>query len=49
VLVGDAHPENERDLARWGAPVLARLPRVDDPATRFDDLVAVLRREGGFP
>lgn len=42
VLVGDAHAENERDLARWGAPVLARLPRVTLPEG-FGALVDALR------
>jgi dethiobiotin synthetase len=39
VLVGDPHAENERDLARWGAPVLARLPRVPEVRGDFDALV----------
>lgn len=39
VLVGPPHPDNERDLATHGAPVLCRLPRVDDPLAHFDELV----------
>jgi len=40
VLVGAAHPENRRDLGRWGAPVLARVPRVDNLTEQFPSLVA---------
>lgn len=35
VLVGDPHPENERDLDRWGAPVLARVPQVNNVPHSF--------------
>ncbi|MCB9665785.1 MAG: dethiobiotin synthase [Alphaproteobacteria bacterium] len=43
VLVGPDHPENVRDLHRWGAPVLARLPRVSLPDD-FPRLVAEVAR-----
>lgn len=47
VLVGDPHPENERDLPRLGGvPVLARLPRVR-LADAFPELVARLRAGTG--
>lgn len=40
ILVGPPHPDNEADLARLGGvPVLARLPRVADPARDLDALV----------
>lgn len=42
VLVGPEHPENQRDLARWGAPVLARVPPLTLPDGR-DAGIAALR------
>ncbi|MCB9765583.1 MAG: dethiobiotin synthase [Alphaproteobacteria bacterium] len=50
LFVGDPHPENERDVARWGgAPVLGRLPRVADPDRDFPALVAALHTDNGAP
>lgn len=47
VLVGPHHDRNEADLARWGAPVLARLPRVADPQAQFGVLVQAARHPDG--
>ena len=47
VLVGPEHPENERDLDRWGAPVLARVPMVDQFDAWFPRLVADFRTQIG--
>jgi dethiobiotin synthetase len=48
VLVGDPHPENERDLPRLtGAPVLCRLPRVPDLQGGFGAVVAAASSIGG--
>lgn len=47
VLVGDPHPDNEADLAAHGAPILARLPRVADPAAGFATLMAAA--QGALP
>ncbi len=44
LLTGPPHPENERDLPRLtGAPVLARLPQVADPAADLALLAAAVR------
>jgi dethiobiotin synthetase len=48
VLVGDPHPENERDLpALTGVPVLGRLPRVADLQGGFGEIVSAARSAGG--
>lgn len=50
LLVGPPHPENERDLARWGAPVLGRVDRVEELRRDFPALRAALKRQlGSFP
>lgn len=46
ILVGDQHPENERDLVKWGeVPLWFRLPRVEGEVSRhMDDLVEIARK-----
>jgi dethiobiotin synthetase len=48
VLVGDAHPENEADLAALtGVQVWGRLPRVSSLDAEFGTLVQAARQFGG--
>ena len=47
ILVGPPHPENERDVGRWGAPVLARVPIVDALDSEFPRLTQELRTQIG--
>ena len=46
VLMGDAHVENERDLAIMGdVPVWARIPWMKDPEAEFEQAALRLRHE----
>lgn len=46
VLVGEPHPENERDLSRYsGSPVLARIDWRADPEADFEALAKQLKTD----
>lgn len=45
LLVGPPHPENERDLGRWGARVWGRVDRVEDLEASFPSLLASLAKQ----